>query len=271
MDITSLTPVTGKRITNFNIKRMSETDLSQLKSLIAEHGVIHIPGQHLTPDELESAALNFGEGWLGDFLKPLEGQKFAIPIANKGKALAISERWHADSTYDQYPPYLSFLSAVDIPPLGGDTMWTSQYLAYEFLPEGLKKLIAPLKAVHYNRGQVKVRTGESRDDLPGFAHPLVIRHPVSGKPVFYLSAHAEHIEGLSREDSAPIFQLLRNYIGQPALSYRHQWQPGDLLIWDNRCTMHFAIHDYGDYPRFMNRVTVAGPQPEAWFPDKADN
>ncbi|MDH2238336.1 TauD/TfdA family dioxygenase [Pigmentiphaga sp. GD03639] len=265
MEVQALTPTVGVRITDFKASEATPSDVERLKSLIAEHCVIHLPGQFLDAGGLEDFAGRFGEHWLGSFLKPIDGHRHAIPIKNNGKALAISERWHADSTYDQFPPYLSFLTAIDLPPLGGDTMWCNQYLVYEYLPEGVKRLIKRIRAVHYNRGQVKVRTGASRDDLPGFAHPLVIRHPVSGRPVFYLSAHAEHLEGIGREESALLLDWLRRYNGQPAFSYRHRWSAGDAIIWDNRCTTHYAVHDYGDYPRYLNRVTIAGSQPEAYF------
>ncbi|WP_299451149.1 TauD/TfdA family dioxygenase [uncultured Pigmentiphaga sp.] len=265
MEVQALTPTVGIRITDFKVADATKADIERLRTLVAEHCVIHLPGQFVNATDLESFASKFGELWIGSFLKPIEGHRYAIPIKNNGKKLAISERWHADSTYDRYPPYLSFLTAINLPPLGGDTMWCNQYLVYEYLPDGVKKLISRVRAVHYNRGQVKVRTGEDRTDLPGFPHPLVIKHPITGKPVFYLSAHAEHLEGLSREESALLLDWLRRYNGQPAFSYRHQWSEGDLIIWDNRCSTHFAVHDYGDYPRYLNRVTVAGPQPEPYF------
>lgn len=265
MQFEALTPTIGSRVVDFDVRQASAADVDQLRRQIAKKGVLLFPQQSLQIEEQEDFSEKFGQLWLGDFLKPVAGHRYAIPITNKGKQLAISERWHADSTYDQCPPNLSFLNAHDIPELGGDTMWCNQYLVYEYLPEGLKAMLRQVKAVHYNRGQVMVRTGQSRDDLPGFAHPLIIRHPVSGQPVLYLSAHAEHLEGLSREESAPLLNQLKSYLGQPAFTYRHRWTRGDLLIWDNRCTTHFAVHDYGDYPRYMTRVTTGGPQPEAFF------
>lgn len=265
MQVQALTPTVGAKVDGFKAAQVSPAQVEQLTTLIADKGVLHLPGQFLGPADLENFASQFGEPWMGSFLRPIEGHKYAIPIKNNGKKLAISERWHADSTYDQFPPYLSFLSAIDLPPLGGDTMWCNQYLVYEYLPDGVKNLINRVKAVHYNRGQVKVRSGQDRDDLPGFAHPLVIKHPVSGRPSFYLSAHAEHLEGISKADSTLLLDWLRRYNGEPAFSYRHRWSAGDLIIWDNRCTTHYAVHDYGDYPRYLNRVTIAGLQPEPYF------
>ena len=265
MQVELLTPTVGARVSEFNAASASQETIDDLIKLIGDKGVLHLPAQFLDAAALERFATRFGEPWMGNFLKPIEGHSYAIPIKNNGKSLAISERWHADSTYDQFPPYLSFLTAIELPPLGGDTMWCNQYLVYEHLPEGVKNLINRVRAVHYNRGQVKVRSGQNRDDLPGFAHPLVIKHPVSGRPSFYLSAHAEHLEGISKEDSAVLLDWLRRYNGQPAFTYRHRWSPGDLIIWDNRCTTHYAVHDYGDYPRYLNRVTVAGPQPQPYF------
>lgn len=265
MQIEALTPTIGARISEIDVRQVTPPEAAELRQLLAEKGVLLFPGQFLSPAEQETFAQAFGELWIGSFLKPIEGHRFAIPIRNKGKKLAISERWHADSTYDPFPPYLSFLNAHDIPPVGGDTMWCNQYLVYEYLPEGIKGMVQRARAVHYNRGQVMVRTGESRDDLPGFAHPLVARHPLTGKPSFYLGAHAEHIEGVSREESAVLLNALKGYLGQPAFTYRHRWSRGDLVAWDNRCTTHFAVHDYGDYPRYLTRVTTAGPQPEAYF------
>lgn len=260
-----LTPSIGSRIRDVDLSTASDELIVAIQHELATRGVVHVPGQFLQGINLENFAKRLGQPWIGDFLRPIEGLEFVTPIRNRGKSYAISERWHADSTYAVEPPYITLLSAVDIPPLGGDTQWCNQYLVYEQMPETVKQIIKHLKAVHYNRGQVYVRTGVSRDDLEGFAHPLVIRHPVTGLPSFYLSAHAEHLEGLGRSDGAPLVEWLRQFNGSPAFSYRHQWQPGDLMIWDNRNTTHYAVHDYDDYPRYMQRITISGPQPEAFF------
>lgn len=268
-----LTPTIGSRIRDVDLRTASDDLIEAIKEQLATRGVVHVPGQFLRDTEHETVARRFGELWIGDFLIPVEGTHHVTPISNRGKRYAISERWHADSSYAKEPPYLAFLSAIDIPPLGGDTQWCNQYLVYEHLPEGIRKLIRNVRAVHYNRGQTYVRSQARQEALPGFAHPIVIKHPVTGKPVFYLGAHAEHLEDAGgvideltgRTEGKTIVSLLQQYNGQAAFSYRHQWQKGDLMIWDNRNTTHYAVHDYGDYPRYLQRVTTRGPQPAAYF------
>ncbi|OWJ69170.1 TauD/TfdA dioxygenase family protein [Inquilinus limosus] len=256
-----LSPYTGTRIAEIgNLRSIDDAAFAAIARILYERGVVVIPGQGLDAVELETFGRRFGELWIGPLQRPVPGATFAIPISNKGKSKAISERWHSDSPFVPAPAKITILSAQEVPPVGGDTMWCNQYAVYDALPEGYKSTLAHLKAVHYGRAQDIVLNGIDRD-LPGWAHPVIRTHPETGRKLLFVSAHAEHFENVSREDSRPLLSYLQSLLGRPEFSYRHRWTKGDLVIWDNRATTHYAIHDYGDYPRLLYRVTVQGEVP----------
>lgn len=256
-----LSPYTGTKITGIkDLREIDDGAFNAIADLLYNRGVVVIPGQSLGAADLEAFLGRFGKLWIGPILQPVPGATFAIPIANRGKAKAISERWHSDSPYVEAPAKITGLSAQDVPPVGGDTMWCNQYAVYEALPDPYKAALEHLKAVHYGRAQDIVLNGVDRN-LPGWAHPVIRTHPETGRKLLFISAHAEHFEGISRDESAPLLKYLQSLLGKPEFTYRHRWTKGDVLLWDNRATTHYAIHDYGEYPRLLYRVTVEGEIP----------
>ena len=150
---------------------------------------------------------------------------------------------------DARPPSVSILRAIELPACGGDTMWASQYTALERLSPALRKTLAPLAAVHKNFDMEAV-------------HPVLRTHPETGKQALYVNAgFTSHFKGMTRAESKPLLDYLVGVGSSLDLTMRHSWRPGDLVLWDNRCVMHFAIHDYGNAERVMHRVTVRGERP----------
>lgn len=256
-----LSPYTGTKITGIqDLREIDDLAFDGIAQLLYNRGVVVIQGQTLGAADLEAFLGRFGKLWIGPILQPVPGSTYAIPISNRGKAKAISERWHSDSPYVEAPAKITGLSAQDVPAVGGDTMWCNQYAVYEALPEPYKAALQHLKAVHYGRAQDIVLNGVDRN-LPGWAHPVIRTHPETGRKLLFISAHAEHFEGVSRDDSAALLKYLQSLLGKPEFTYRHRWTKGDVVLWDNRATTHYAVHDYGDYPRLHYRVTVEGEIP----------
>lgn len=180
------------------------------------------------------------------------------------------EQWHADSSFREVPSTASLFYGAICPPEGGETWFLDAVSAYETLPEALKARIEGLKAVHclftlteWNRRHTPDRApmDEARRKLwPPVAHPLVRTHPVTGRQSLFLCpAVISHIEGMSIEDSRDLIETLMEHAGQERFVYRHAWREGDLVIWDNRCTLHTAsLFDHERYQRLMFCTTVAG-------------
>ncbi|RZL90171.1 MAG: TauD/TfdA family dioxygenase, partial [Variovorax sp.] len=156
----------------------------------------------------------------------------------------------------------SILSAVTVPN-GGDTMWCNQYQAYERLSPTMKRMLEGLrvKFVGLRLGRMM---GADATSLPTAVHPLVRTHPETGRKALYVGHRetAQLIEGMTDEESRPLLDFLYEHSTSPDNVYRHMWQQGDVVMWDNRCTMHYAIHDYGEAERVLNRITMEGEVPQ---------
>jgi len=176
--------------------------------------------------------------------------------------------WHTDKSYHAVPSLATLLHAIELPPAGGDTEFANMVLAYRALPEARKQVLAGLKVVHSweaNRRNTGNRpaTEEEKRDRPPVTHPLARTHPDSGAKLLYIGYHTSHIEGMDEaEGRALLFELLE-HATQPQFVYRHQWRPGDLVMWDNRCLLHRAVANYemDRHRRVLQRTVVRGSVP----------
>jgi taurine dioxygenase len=181
----------------------------------------------------------------------------------------IGGGWHTDHSYDLEPALGSILVARDLPPAGGDTLFADLYAGFETLDEATRREIAGLQAVHgtahvFGEGGAYAKGDQSalarpEAEMPQTVHPVVIRHPGSGKPVLYVNpAFTLHFEGMTREASLPLLTRLFAHAIDAARVHRFAWAPGSVAIWDNRATWHFALNDYQGHYRLMHRITLAG-------------
>lgn len=187
--------------------------------------------------------------------------------------LRDNELWHTDVTFSKTPPMGCVLRAVKIPPTGGDTLWASLSSAFDALDDDTKAFLRGKTATHDIRLSFpKERFGQSQADdeklkkaiadNPPLSHPVVRTHPETGKEcLFVTEGFTSHIDGLSERESRELLDKLFAYSTQDAFTIRHQWQAGDVVIWDNRATQHKALFDYGDAHRIMHRATVVGDVP----------
>ena len=260
MDSIELSPKIGSEIRSIDLQDISISDASDITQLLSIRGVLVFKNQFLNAKQLNDFAAKFGKPWLGPLLNAVSETDAVVSIKNRGKLGTVTEYWHSDSTFVSHPPAITMLSTEDIPPVGGDTMWCSQYAIYDAMSDGLKKMLSGIKAVHYDRqrfNQVEGRTPY----LEGFSHPLIRTHPISKMKSLFISGQAEHFEGMTMDESQPLINYLLSLLGEPDKVYRHRWTMGDVVIWDNRCTTHYAIHDHGSYPRKLHRITLEGEQP----------
>ena len=243
-------------------------------------GLLVVRDQQITPEQQITFSRRFGElASAGD--NPVI-QKYALPgypeifrVSNKkqdGEPLAREDAgtyWHADGTWQTFPSKASILYGIEIPRVGGNTMFADLYQAWETLTPTLQRMIEGLKAVHAmaNAGGTSFErefTGKGGVVAAKTAvHPLVITHPDSHRKALFVNrGYTAQIVGLSRAESDALLGFLLQHSTAPELVYRHSWRPRDLVIWDNRCTAHYAIPDYkaiGD--RYLHRTSVKGDRP----------
>jgi taurine dioxygenase len=235
--------------------------MKALRDAFLQYGVLVFSGQgHITPEE----HIAFGKQWGEVHLMPtdkrcLNGNR-ALLVLDWEDQRPATDMWHSDVSMDACPPLGSLLLARAIP-VGGDTIFANQYLAYESLSDGMKKMLNGLKAWH--TGDVYGKAGGMDPaTLPRNVHPVVRTHPETGRKALYVNEiYTTQFEGWSQEESEPVLRWLYAHATQPNFTFRHRWTVGDMLVWDNRCVQHFAVYDYGKQRRTMHRVTILGDKP----------
>lgn len=238
---------------------VDDATMERLRSAFAERGVLVFRNQHLRPD----AQIAFARRWGTPLVVPrlaahaVAGEPAVLRVTNPGKQASLTENWHFDSAFFESPPPITILAAQEIPLLGGDTMWADQRAAYDALSPTMRRLLAPLRAAF--TGSLPDDDGERRE-VTTF-HPVVRTHPVTGRHSLAIGRieSVPHLEGMTPEESRGILEFLYQHASRPEFVYRHGWSAGDVVMWDNRSLLHYAIHDYGDATRLMHRVTVVDP------------
>ena len=254
--------------------------VAAIKQGWGEHLVLRFRGQRLSDDDLMRFSHQFGElDWapVAAANDAPEGRAYVmvvsnvvengVPIGSLGAGEAV---WHTDMSYLELPPKASMLYALEVPPSGGNTAFCSMYAVYDALPQGLKQRIGKLKIKHdgtYNSGGY-VRQGVTPTDdprtSPGAVHPLVCIHPQTGRRMLYLGRRRNaYIVGLELAESGALLDELWSYVSRPEFSWEHAWRVGDLVLWDNRCTMHRRDPFDASSRRIMHRTQVKGSAPPA--------
>lgn len=244
--------------------------VDELRGALNEYGVIFFRDQNISPEQHIAFAERFGRIDINRFFKAVSGHPQIAEVRKEPEQKSnIGGDWHTDHSYDQVPALGSILLARETPPRGGDTMFACMNLAYEALSDGLKKTLEGLRAVHSSRhvfGAASAYVKESGDRLGNTeaatqdaVHPVIVRHPESGKKILYVnSAFTTHFEGWTAKESAPLLKYLYEHAARPEFQTRFQWREGSIAFWDNRSTWHYAINDYHGARRLMHRITIAG-------------
>ena len=272
LKIRRLSHALGAEITGVDIsKPLDERTFREINDAFLEHCVLLFRGQALTREQHIAFSRRFGEldmnqvraantkvpGVPEIILVVAEPMPSGTPLGRHTGA-----EWHTDNSHLPVAAAASLLRAVELPGLGGDTMFANMYRAYDTLSDGMKKLIEPLHGVHMLTKAVydlstPERAAESWRRFPAAAHPVVRVHPESGRKALYVNEQVRLFAGMTAAESRPLLRYLTEHAVRPQNVYRHQWQKDDLVMWDNRCLLHIALADYDRTKRrHMERTTV---------------
>jgi taurine dioxygenase len=277
MDVRPIAGALGAEIYGANLKDRDDSPMwLELRQAFLEYKVIAVRGQKLAPEDLMRVGGKFGEPAFYPFAKGMDDfPHITRVLKDENQADAFGNNWHTDTMYLEKPPRATLLYAVQTPPKGGDTIYADTAAAYDALSDGMKKLIAGLIGV--NSGGLKHRRGgpravhhagigamalqnADRADAYESRHPIVRTHPDTGRKSLYVtSLHTLRIDGMTEEESRPLINFLNDRCIENERTCRVRWEPGQLTIWDNRSTMHYAVNDYHGDRREMHRLIV-GPE-----------
>jgi alpha-ketoglutarate-dependent taurine dioxygenase len=253
---------------------LSDDAVAQIRQALLDHKVVFLRDQNLDYASQVAFAERLGPLTLGHptLVSPPDQPLLEEIDSHKG---GRANHWHTDVTFVDRPPAFTLLHAVVIPPVGGDTIWANTATAYQSLPPELRELADQLRIVHtndydyaavYGRGErvdaaVEAAQAQFVSTVYETEHPAVRVHPETAERSLVLGGFARTVLGFSPQASRDLIRLLQEYVTRPEQTVRWPWREGDLAIWDNRATQHYAIFDYGSAHRRGERVTVAGPVP----------
>lgn len=247
---------------------LSDEALAGIRAAWLRYGVVFFRDQPLPPQAFAAFARRFGEVVHYPFLKGLEEAPEVIAVAKlEHERVNFGGLWHSDTAYLEQPPMATMLVAREVPAFGGDTLFASGTAAYDALSDGMKRLLAPLRAINSSTKAEKTRAREDRK--PGqerqvleAEHPVIRTHPETGrKALFVNGGHTVRFADMTEEESAGLLSYLFEHQARPEFTCRFSWKPGSIAFWDNRCTLHNPINDYHGHRRIMHRVTLAGDRP----------
>jgi taurine dioxygenase len=277
LTIKKLTPAVGAEISQVDLSHLSDAEFSQIEQAWNRHSALLFRDQKLTDDDLLAFSRRFGEldpppvqehgrqspeGYPEVYVVSNALDDKGAPIGALGAGEAV---WHTDMSYLALPPDASMLYALEIPPSGGDTWVLGMQAAWAALPAALKAKLRDRRIKHdgtYNSGGFLRKGVTPSDDphqAPGAWHPAVLRHPVTGAPSLYLGRRRNsYVEGLAPAESDALLDALWTHIEHPDFRYQHRWRVGDLLLWDNRSTMHRRDPFDNNTRRVMHRTQIKG-------------
>ena len=278
LNIRPVAPACGAEVFGLDLANPPVDAMRRVADALARHAVLFFRDQRITPEQQLEVTRRFGDILRVPYVRHLEAYPDIIAVLKEADERGISTfggTWHSDFSFLDAPPSLTLLYALELPALGGDTLWASQYAAYDALSPSLRRLLDPLRAVqtawpHGTRGPgpgtaVSRSIGMVRNDPEAdreVAQPVVRVHPVTGRRALFVNpVYTERFEGMTLDESRPLLQYLFGHATRAEFTCRLRWAPGTLAVWDNRCLLHLAINDYDGSRRLLHRTTVAGERP----------
>ncbi|MEW1861841.1 TauD/TfdA family dioxygenase [Streptomyces sp. NPDC088194] len=267
-EVRPLSPLIGAEIHGVDLARPVDADtLTELRGAFLDWKVLFFRDQTLTGRQQAAFARNWGELQAAHPQRRAEIDEVARLEHDRDNP-GSENVWHSDASFYEAPPLGAVLRAVDLPPLGGDTLWADTAAAYDGLPQDVKERLEGLRAVHElpaASGSIAVllRSINARSGRPPVEHPVVRTHPETGRKSLYVNAaFTSHLVGLPDDESEELLGFLLHQLSYPEYQVRFRWEAGSVAFWDNRTTVHYGVNDYFPQHRLMERVVIAGDRPE---------
>lgn len=268
-----LSPALGAEVYGVDLAGpLDEGSVAEIRRAFLSHLVIFFRDQTMTPQQFLRFARTMGEPSEYPMVKGMdEYPEITEVIKKEDERVNFGGIWHSDTTYLECPPMATMLYALEVPPVGGDTLFANMHMAYESLSSGMQRLLEGLTAVNSagkdiaaatRADRIRERPGDVGDSVPTAEHPLVRTHPETGLKALYVNpGHTVRIGGLSEPESAPILDYLYAHQTRAEFTCRFRWRVGSLAFWDNRAAQHYPLNDYHGFRRAMQRITLAGDRP----------
>jgi len=282
LTVRKLHPALGAEVRGIDMRQPLEAaTFRELHDIWMEHLVLVFPDQHITDAEHVAFTRYFGEPEIfhqkiirSERVKEIfrvsnvdENGVLMPPDHPVAQQVALAQFWHTDSSYREIPCTGALLHGVEVSRTGGETQFTNMYLVYDSLPDALKQQIEGRKALHdfghmHTQAALKPLTAEEKAAMPAVWQPMVRKHPVTGRKSLYISPiYNDAVEGMTPEDARALIAELTKFAGDPRFVYTHRWTTDDVLMWDNRCTMHQVTPFDPRERRVMHRTTIMGEDP----------
>lgn len=272
MLVTPFSEGCGMLVKGVQLSQLSDTEIDELRVLCAEHGALFFREQDLPPAEHLRFGHRFGELVVNKFFSQVdEFPDIGVVRKDPDQETNLGGGWHTDHSYDNEPALGSILVARELPSSGGDTCFANLGKVYEDLSPGLQRTLETLESVHCNEHVYGEKGYYQNTDLARYiggtdaigraVHPVVIRHPETGRKVLYVNpGFTINFVGWTPQESQALLGYLYSRVNQPQYTCRFNWEPGSVAIWDNRTTWHYALNDYPGEGRLMHRITLAGKE-----------
>jgi taurine dioxygenase len=276
IEVAPIAGALGAEVHGVDLGQCGDEAIAEVRQALLDHQVICFREQRLTPAQQVALGRRFGELNVHPHYRSLDGYPEILPVLKEPTDKRnIGGVWHSDVTFLERPALGSLLYAIDVPSKGGDTMFASQYLTYEALSPGMKRLLEGLEAVHsdaiLSQPRNKAKSNAERStklkeeevvEVTETCHPVVRTHPETGrKALFVNGAFTTRFKDMTAEESRPLLDYLYAHAVRPEFTCRIRWRKGSLVFWDNRAVQHYALNDYPGERREMHRVTVEGDRP----------
>jgi taurine dioxygenase len=273
LEVRPLSRAVGAEILGINLlETVSDAQIAEIRKIWLQHSVVFFREQPLEPGAFQAFARRFGEIIEYPFVKGLPDFPLIVPVLKlPHEKHNFGGVWHTDTTYLQEPPMATMLIARELPPVGGDTLFASNYAAFEGLSPALQDTLRTLTGVN---SSAKAAVTHSREDRVADSatdkgrselnseHPVVRTHPETGRQALYVNpGHTTRFVGWTEEESAPLLNYLFEQQVRPEYTCRFVWRPGSIAFWDNRCALHNPINDYHGHKRLLHRITLKGDKP----------
>lgn len=274
LEVTPLTSAIGALLSGINLADdLSDDLIGDIRQALLKHQVIFFENQDLSPQAQSAFAARFGDLHVHPLYGTVDGNPEIMVIDNHVDNPTDNNFWHTDVTFIETPPMGAVLHARQLPPVGGDTMWSSMTAAYKALSRPMQTFLEGLEAVHdfayafTPQGLAGSQAGaeqyeKARREHPPVLHPVIRTHPETGEPALFVnSVFTSRIKGLRGEESRALMAFLNAHVQKPEFVVRWRWTPGAVAFWDNRCTQHRAVDDFLPHRRVMHRATILGDKP----------